>query len=69
MANWVMYWTVERALYQAVNWALYRAASPAVYEGVHRNVSWAVDTAAPAAVAPCEAPLHLGLALYLGSVP
>ena len=68
MANGVVYWTLDRTLYQAVNLALYRAAGAAVYEGVHRNVSWAVDTAAPAAVSPCEEPPHLGLALYLGSV-
>ena len=73
MANWVVswdvYWTVDRTLYQAVNWALYRAASPAVYEGVCRDVNWAVDTVVGEAVAPCVEPPHLGLALYLGSVP
>ena len=65
-ANRDAYLTVYGDVYQALYYAEgeYRVASWALYRAVYRAVYRDVDVA----VAQPEEPLHLGLALYLGSV-
>ena len=66
MANKALEWAVYEDVYQALYYTEgeYRVVSWALYRAVYRALYRAVDVA----VAQPEEPLHLGLALYLGSV-